>query len=94
MITEIELALIAALLPTTHQSIRVLRTRLIDYFDALSEGAVTSEIPSEREVELVTRELLALPPSSVRDRGLAAAIGLQQNLFSIRRQASAAERAA
>lgn len=90
-----ELYAVASALPEANRSLQELRKRLGNYFDALSEGAAAAQCkPSADEVERVTQELLALPESAARERGIAAAIGLRQNLLSFLRQAERAESAA
>jgi uncharacterized membrane protein YccC len=87
-----ELATVAAQLPDAYRrSLRALHAQLGAYFDALSEGAAESlSKPSMDEIETVTHELLTLPRSALRDRGVAAAVGLRQNLLSVHRQTDTA----
>ena len=86
-----ELAAVTSELPETKRSFAQLRTLLADYFEAMSEGVAAAEpTPCANEVQQVTNELLALPESAARERGIAAAIGLHQNLISFRRQADRA----
>jgi len=87
-----ELAAVAAQLPEARRSVRALDIYLAGYFNALAEGGAKSlGKPTANGIEIVTQHLLAMPPSEVRDRGVAAAVGLRENLMSLQRQVSAAE---
>ena len=87
-----ELAAVAAQLPdAVRHPLHALRLGLGNHFDALSYGAAESlPKPSVNDLEAVTQKLLVLPRSEARDRAIAAAVGLRQNLVSFHRQVDAA----